>query len=70
MASSAPGSQSPNRAQPMLDGPILPTLLAMTVPNLIALGSAAMITIAETAYVGRLGVHALGAWRWCFRSSC
>lgn len=44
----------------MRDGPILPTLAAMTLPNLVALGSAALITIAETAYVGQLGVSALG----------
>lgn len=44
----------------MRDGPILPTLLTLTLPNLIALGSAALITIAETAYVGQLGVSALG----------
>ena len=44
----------------MRDGPILPTLLGMTLPNLVALGSAALITIAETAYVGQLGIAALG----------
>ncbi len=47
-------------ANAMRDGPILPTLIGMTLPNLVALGSAALITIAETAYVGRLGVSALG----------
>ncbi len=44
----------------MRDGPILSTLAALTAPNLVALCSAAVITIAETAYVGRLGVAALG----------
>jgi putative MATE family efflux protein len=43
----------------LLDGPILRTLVVMSAPNLIALGSAAIITIAETAYVGRIGVPAL-----------
>lgn len=43
----------------LLDGPILRTLVKLSVPNLIALCSAAIITIAETAYVGRLGVPAL-----------
>lgn len=64
-----PSGPSPSRradgvatpaANPMRDGPILPTLLGMTLPNLVALGSAALITIAETIYVGRLGVSALG----------
>ncbi|MGE0045366.1 MAG: MATE family efflux transporter [Hyphomonadaceae bacterium] len=40
-------------------GPILQTLLALSAPNLIALCSATIITIAETAYVGRLGVASL-----------
>lgn len=43
----------------LLDGPILKTLVSLSAPNLIALCSAAIITIAETAYVGRLGVPAL-----------
>ncbi len=41
-------------------GPVLPTLLRLTLPNLVALGSAAVVSIAETAYVGRIGVAALG----------
>lgn len=44
----------------MRDGPILRTLVSLTVPNLVALCSAAVVTIAETAYVGRLGLSALG----------
>ena len=47
-------------AEQMRDGAILPTLLAMAVPNLVALGSSALISVAETVYVGRLGVSALG----------
>lgn len=43
----------------MRSGPILPTLIAFAAPNLIALGTSAVITIAETAYVGRLGVPSL-----------
>lgn len=45
---------------PMRDGPILATLVSLTIPNLVALCSAAIVTIAETAYVGRLGLNALG----------
>lgn len=48
------------RAAPSLrDGPILETLLRLTAPNLIALVSAAAVTIAETSYVGRLGIESL-----------
>lgn len=42
------------------DGPILSTLVKLSVPNLIALCSATIVSIAETAYVGSLGVAALG----------
>lgn len=41
-------------------GPILPTLTKLSLPNLIALCSATIVSIAETAYVGRLGVASLG----------
>lgn len=44
----------------MRDGPIFSTLVSLTIPNLVALCSAAIVTIAETAYVGRLGLEALG----------
>lgn len=48
------------RGEMLLSGPILPTLLQLTAPNLIALCSATIVSIAETAYVGSLGVAALG----------
>jgi len=48
------------RATLLRDGPILPTLLRLSLPNLIALCSATVVSIAETAYVGRLGTAALG----------
>lgn len=44
----------------LLDGAVLPTLLRLTLPNLIALCSATVVSIAETAYVGALGVASLG----------
>ena len=43
----------------LLHGPILPTLLAFAAPNLVAFCSGAIVSIAETAYVGMLGVPAL-----------
>lgn len=48
------------RAQLLRHGPILSTLVRLSLPNVIALCSAAIISIAETAYVGSLGVAALG----------
>lgn len=48
------------RAAMLRDGPVLPTLVRLTLPNLIALGSATIVSIAETAYVGALGVASLG----------
>ena len=43
----------------LVDGPILSTLLRLSAPNIVALCASAVITIAETAYVGRLGVASL-----------
>jgi putative MATE family efflux protein len=48
------------RAAQLRHGPILPTLARLSLPNLIALCSATIISIAETAYVGSLGVASLG----------
>jgi putative MATE family efflux protein len=43
----------------LTSGPILSTLASFAAPNLVALCSSAVITIAETAYVGQIGVAAL-----------
>src|SRR5215475_8972180 len=45
----------------LLDGPILPTLLWLAWPNVIALSAGTCVVIAETSYIGRLGVEALAA---------
>ncbi|WP_135211688.1 MATE family efflux transporter [Vitreimonas flagellata] len=52
------GAPTP-QASPLVHGPIFGTLIGLSAPNLVALCSSAIITIAETAYVGRLGVSAL-----------
>lgn len=44
----------------LMSGTVLPTLLRLTLPNLVALCSATIVSIAETAYVGSLGVASLG----------
>lgn len=48
------------RATLLREGPIFSTLVRLTLPNLVALCSATVVSIAETAYVGSLGVASLG----------
>src|SRR6202045_2361958 len=45
----------------LLDGPILRTLLWLAWPNVIALSAGTCVVIAETSYIGRLGVESLAA---------
>jgi Na+-driven multidrug efflux pump len=49
------------RKNPLLDGPILSTLLKLAAPNVIALTAGTCVAIAETSYIGRLGVEPLAA---------
>lgn len=46
---------------PLLRGAILPTLLRLSVPNMVAMGMAVLVAVAETYYVGQLGTAALAA---------
>lgn len=46
---------------PLLQGPILPTLLRLAVPNVFAMAAATAVGIGETVYVGMLGKTALAA---------
>ncbi len=48
-------------ANPLLAADIIPTLLRLTLPNLAAMLVAALVAIAETAYVGLLGTTELAA---------
>lgn len=48
-------------ANPLLDRPILGTLLRLSTPNVVALGAGTFVAIAETSYIGRLGTEALAA---------
>ncbi|HEX7790743.1 MAG TPA: MATE family efflux transporter [Afipia sp.] len=52
--------RAPLRNQ-LLDGPILPTLLKLAAPNVVALTAGTCVVIAETSYIGRLGVEPLAA---------
>jgi putative MATE family efflux protein len=48
-------------ASPLLQGPILPTLLRLAVPNVFAMLAATAVGIGETLYVGLLGKTELAA---------
>src|SRR3954468_7001071 len=48
-------------ANGLLNAPILPTLLKLAVPNSIAMFGAALVAVAETSYIGRLGTVPLAA---------
>jgi len=45
----------------LLDGPILRTLVRLAWPNVVALSAGTCVVIAETSYIGRLGVESLAA---------
>src|SRR6187200_1724504 len=46
-------------ANGLLTAPILPTLLKLALPNAIAMFGTALVAVAETAYIGRLGTEPL-----------
>jgi putative MATE family efflux protein len=43
----------------LLTSPILPTLLTLAVPNAVAMFGTALVAVAETSYIGRLGTEPL-----------
>src|SRR5271155_4937886 len=45
----------------LIDAPILRTLLHLAWPNVIALSAGTCVVIAETSYIGRIGVEPLAA---------
>lgn len=55
----APAAPAP--ASTLLTAPILPTLLRLAVPNAIAMFGSALVAVAETSYIGRLGKVPLAA---------
>jgi len=48
-------------ANRLLTAPILPTLIRLAIPNVIAMVGTAVVTVAETSYIGRLGTEPLAA---------
>ena len=63
MAETAPAAviSTKGSASALLEAPILPTLLRLTLPNLAAMLVVALVAICETAYVGILGTVPLAA---------
>jgi putative MATE family efflux protein len=67
MTIDAPVDAAPARApvaspiQGLLTAPILPTLLRLAIPNMIAMVGSTLVAIAETSYIGRLGTIPLAA---------
>ncbi|MEW6640393.1 MAG: MATE family efflux transporter [Pseudomonadota bacterium] len=55
------GREEAAPARRLLQAPVLPTLLRLSVPNAVSLCAVTAISIAETSYVGRLGTDALAA---------
>ncbi|WP_422249624.1 MATE family efflux transporter, partial [Bradyrhizobium sp.] len=59
------GADNANTALPLkdalIDAPILRTLLRLAWPNVIALSAGTCVVIAETSYIGRIGVEPLAA---------
>ena len=48
-------------ANSLLTSPILPTLLKLTLPNVVAMLGTTLVAVAETSYIGRLGIEPLAA---------
>jgi len=46
---------------PLLSGPIAPTLARLSLPNMLALSMSVLVVVAETWYIGQLGTTALAA---------
>ena len=63
VGAAAPHSRPPPppSAHPLLDGPILRTLLRLAAPNVLATSAAVLVGLAETFYVGQLGIVPLAA---------
>ncbi|MDR2327690.1 MAG: MATE family efflux transporter [Acidovorax sp.] len=60
-AEASGGRAAPVVASPLLQGRILPTLLKLSVPNVLAMVMAMLVGVAETYYVGQLGLVPLAS---------
>lgn len=48
-------------ANPIYEGPVLPMLLRFALPNTASMSAATLVVVAETSYIGRLGLEPLAA---------
>src|SRR5882672_10894712 len=55
----APAMEVP--ANSLITSPILPTLLKLALPNTVAMFGSTLVAVAETSYIGRLGIEPLAA---------
>lgn len=51
----------PTPVHPLLSAPVAPTLARLAAPNLLGMLASTSVSIAETAYIGRLGAEPLAA---------
>lgn len=58
----SPVAATPTRGNRLLDAPILPTLLRLSAPNMIAMIANAGVAMVETALAGSIGTAALAAF--------
>ena len=54
-----PAAVPPAPVNSLLTSPILPTLLRLALPNMIAMFGTTLVAVAETSYIGRLGTEPL-----------
>lgn len=59
-----------NDLQRLLTAPILPNLLRLSAPHVLAIVMTVLVGIAETYCVGRLGTRHWPRWRWSFHLRC
>lgn len=58
---SAAAARTPPPGSPLLTAPILPTLVRLALPNVLALTVLSLVVVVETRYIGLLGTEALAA---------
>jgi putative MATE family efflux protein len=56
-----PAAPAKVAANGLLTSPILPTLLKLALPNAVAMVGTTLVAVAETSYIGRLGIEPLAA---------
>jgi putative MATE family efflux protein len=54
-----PDQKKMTTVNPLTTSPILPTILRLSLPNMLAMLATTLVSIAETSYVGQLGTPAL-----------